>query len=64
MTDHDEPTGRWIWCVSPCRRPHHSGEAGHHGHHGHQLAGPFHTRDEAVAFGTRTDPERNPEQTD
>jgi hypothetical protein len=61
MTDHDETTGRWFWCVSPCRRPHHSDQAGQHGH---QLAGPFHTRDEAAAFGARTDPERNPEQTD
>jgi hypothetical protein len=47
--------------VSPCRRPHHSSEADHHGH---QLAGPFHTHNEAVAFGARTDPERDPEQTD
>jgi hypothetical protein len=61
MTDGDESLGRWFWCVSPCRRPHHSDQAGHHGH---QLAGPFHTRDEAVAFGARTDPERDPGQTD
>jgi hypothetical protein len=56
MTSGDGKTaeaGSWFWCTTH-REPHHSSEPGQRGC---TLAGPYCTRDEAVAFGRRTDPE-------
>jgi hypothetical protein len=44
----------WFWCTTH-REPHPSDQPGRLGC---SLAGPYSTRDEAEAFGRRTDPER------